>query len=83
MKSHKIAMADGEMLGALAWRLGREAGRVRRILSDNSISWGFYFDHDPNTPVNASVPGEAHSNSKAHFKHHLLIRPDSCAFGYF
>jgi len=47
---------DTELLGMLAWRLGREAGKVRRILSDNGISWGFFYDHDPNTPRNASIP---------------------------
>lgn len=47
---------DGEMLAHIVWRLGREAGKIRRILSDNGISWGFFYDHDPNEPNNASLP---------------------------
>ena len=47
---------DGEVLAHTVWKLGREAGKIRRILNDNGISWGFYYDHDPNKPVNSSVP---------------------------
>merc|ERR1711970_208710 len=47
---------DGDILAHIAWRIGREVGKVRRILSDSGISWGFFYDHDPNNPNNASVP---------------------------
>jgi len=47
---------DGDMLAHVVWRLGREAGKIRRILSDTGISWGFYYDHNPSEPVNMSHP---------------------------
>ena len=34
----------GSILGYLYWRLGREAGTVQRLLSNNHISWGTYSD---------------------------------------
>lgn len=47
---------DGDMLAHIVWRLGREAGKIRRILSNSGISWGFYYDHHPNVPENGSLP---------------------------
>jgi len=47
---------DGDTIAQIVWRLGREAGAIRRNLTDNGISWGFYYDHDPNMPNNASTP---------------------------
>jgi len=54
--NYEVAHHHGDFLAHIVWRLGYEAGQVRRILSDNNISWGFYYDHEPNEPTNASIP---------------------------
>lgn len=47
---------DGDLLAHVVWRLGREAGKIRRVLTDAGINWGFYYDHDANTPMASSHP---------------------------
>jgi hypothetical protein len=37
------------LLSRVYSRLGWEVGRVKRILQDKDINWGYYYDHEPNT----------------------------------
>eukprot|EP00658_Telonema_sp_P-2_P060908 TRINITY_DN49690_c0_g1_i1.p1 TRINITY_DN49690_c0_g1~~TRINITY_DN49690_c0_g1_i1.p1 ORF type:complete len:533 (-),score=122.61 TRINITY_DN49690_c0_g1_i1:360-1958(-) len=48
--------AGTDFLAHVVWRLGREAGQIRRILSECGIMWGYFFDHDPNNVHNNSEP---------------------------
>lgn len=42
--------SDWEVYSQLLHRLGYEVGRVFRLLLQNEVNWGYYFDHDPFMP---------------------------------
>ena len=49
-----IKQADVELLATAIpltfIRCGAEAGKIKRILDENEISWGYFMDHDPFQP---------------------------------
>eukprot|EP00118_Oscarella_pearsei_P010864 m.68925 g.68925 ORF g.68925 m.68925 type:complete len:180 (+) comp35570_c0_seq7:1954-2493(+) len=49
-------MKYGSCLAQLYWRLGQETGFFKRLLEDNDISWGYFFDHNPYEPHCNSHP---------------------------
>lgn len=58
-----------ELVGKLVnivYRIGWEVGTVKRILQDNSISWGYFIDHNPFEP---------HCNS--HCNNFVILGPQS------
>ena len=45
--NNKINLID--LLSRLYARVGWEVGKIKRILQDNNINWGYYADHEPNS----------------------------------
>merc|ERR1711934_713140 len=45
-----------DYLAHVVWRLGREAGQVRKIMNECGIMWGYFFDHDAFSVHNNSEP---------------------------
>ncbi|CAG9310469.1 unnamed protein product [Blepharisma stoltei] len=43
-------------LAKIFWKIGREAGQIKRILEDHDISWGYFIDHNPFEPHCNSHP---------------------------
>ena len=39
-----------ESLVSMFQLIGFETGKIKRILDDNLISWGYFFDHNPFIP---------------------------------
>jgi len=54
--SHGPGQAGSDFLAHVVWHLGREAGNVRKIMNENDIMWGYFFDHNPNEAHNNSDP---------------------------
>jgi len=50
LESHSPDTPAGSLLAAVHWRIGREAGRFKRLLRDHQISWGYFCDHDTIEP---------------------------------
>ena len=74
MKSQENIMAN---IGLLFARVGFEAGRVKRILDENLISWGYFIDHNPFEPhCNAHPNNFVVLDLEADYNpHHRVLAP--------
>eukprot|EP00744_Colponema_vietnamica_P008482 GILI01012097.1.p1 GENE.GILI01012097.1~~GILI01012097.1.p1 ORF type:complete len:760 (+),score=148.53 GILI01012097.1:122-2401(+) len=45
-----------ELMALIFWRVGYEVGRIKRVLQDADISWGYFVDHNPFEPHCNSHP---------------------------
>ena len=71
-----------EKISKISYRIGWEAGLIKRVLQDHEISWGYFIDHNPFEPHcnahcnNFLVLGPGHSNLLAPVDFDMAFRKE-------